>query len=184
MQNGILPEILFMPSPHYNARPAGQPVSLLVIHAISLPEGVFNTRYVADLFMNCLDCTQHPDFVSLRDLTVSSHFYIQRSGAPIQFVSMENRAWHAGASVFEGVANCNDYSIGIELEGTDRGLFTWRQYKTLIHLTQKILDQYDLITRQRIVGHSDIAPGRKTDPGIGFNWDYFLSGVFDATMIA
>lgn len=162
-------------SPHHDDRPQGETISLLVVHNISLPPGEFGHRYIDDLFMGCLDCAADPYFKDLEGLRVSAHCLIRRDGEVVQFVPFEKRAWHAGVSVFEGRARCNDFSIGIELEGTDHEAYTKVQYQQLAELTKTLLQQYPGITRERIVGHSDIAPGRKTDPGPAFNWNYFYN---------
>ncbi len=159
-------------SKNCNERPATAEVSLLVIHNISLPPGEFGGAYVEQLFTNCLDCSAHPDFVELRGVEVSAHLLISREGQLSQFVPFDKRAWHAGASEFEGIENCNDFSIGIELEGTDDSPYTDQQYHCLVDICRQLMDTYPLITRERIRGHSDIAPGRKTDPGNSFDWDF------------
>lgn len=164
-------------SPHFNQRPAGCKVSLLVIHNISLPPGIFGGGFIDDLFSGCLDCSYDPYFNQLQGLEVSAHFMINRHGKVTQYVSTDDRAWHAGVSIFDGVENCNDFSIGIELEGTDTVNYTDEQYTALISLTKLLQQQYPLITNQRISGHSDIAPGRKTDPGIAFDWQRFLGAL-------
>ncbi len=169
-----LPDIHHTPSPNQNQRPDRLPVSLLVIHNISLPPGVFGGEAVEALFQNRLDPAAHPFFAEIANLRVSSHLFIRRDGTAQQFVALNRRAWHAGQSCFAGQPECNDYAIGIELEGTDDLPFTAAQYTRLIQLTRQIQASYPLITRQRIVGHSDIAPGRKTDPGPQFAWDDFL----------
>jgi len=161
------------PSPHVNQRPAGSEVSLLVIHNISLPPGQFGGGYIDDLFSGSLDCSLDPYFEQLKGLQVSAHFMINRDGMVTQYVATEQRAWHAGVSSFEGVAQCNDCSIGIELEGTDSAPYTESQYKALAQLTQQIQRRYPLINSQRIVGHCDIAPVRKTDPGAAFDWSRY-----------
>ncbi len=157
------------PSPNFNCRPLGE-VSLLVIHNISLPPGQFGTGKVQEFFQNRLDPAEHPYFEGIRDLKVSAHFLIERDGAITQFVSCNERAWHAGVSLFEGRDNCNDFSLGIELEGTDDQPFTEPQYAALIALVEQLRCVYPDITPERICGHSDIAPGRKTDPGPAFDW--------------
>jgi AmpD protein len=166
-------------SPFFNERPDGCAVTLLVIHCISLPEGHYGGQAIEQLFSGCLDCTAHPSFADLAALEVSAHSVIRRDGAVEQYVSFEKRAWHAGASSFAGVAQCNDYSIGIELEGTDRTAYTQAQYRALVALTAELQGRYPGITKERIVGHSDIAPGRKSDPGSGFDWDYYLQLLAD-----
>ncbi|KTC34063.1 MAG: 1,6-anhydro-N-acetylmuramyl-L-alanine amidase AmpD [Pseudomonas sp.] len=157
------------PSPNFNERPAGE-ISLLVIHNISLPPGQFGTGKVQEFFQNRLDVTEHPYFAGIADLRVSAHFLIERDGAVTQFVSCLDRAWHAGVSSFEGRETCNDFSLGIELEGTDELPFTGAQYQALSLLTEQLQAAFGAITPQRICGHSDIAPGRKTDPGQAFDW--------------
>jgi N-acetyl-anhydromuramoyl-L-alanine amidase len=157
------------PSPNFNQRPLGE-VSLLVIHNISLPPGQFGTGKVKAFFQNHLDGNEHPYFAGIASMTVSAHFLIERGGGVTQFVSCNERAWHAGQSCFEGRDNCNDFSVGIELEGTDDVPFTEPQYVALIALTRELQAVYPAITLERICGHSDIAPGRKTDPGPAFDW--------------
>ena len=157
------------PSPNFNERPGGE-ISLLVIHNISLPPAQFATGKVQEFFQNRLDVTEHPYFLGIADLRVSAHFLIERDGGVTPFVSCLDRAWHAGVSGFEGRETCNDFSLGIELEGTDELPFTDAQYTALIRLTRQLRAAFSAITVQRICGHSDIAPGRKTDPGPGFDW--------------
>ena len=157
-------------SPNFNERPTATDVSLLVIHNITLPPGQFGTPYIQDLFLNQLDLTADPWFVNLDGLKVSAHFLIDRSGHITQFVSCDDRAWHAGASTFEGRAQCNDFSIGIELEGTDDQPFEAVQYEQLANLTRCLRSRYPLTA---VAGHSDIAPGRKTDPGPFFDWQRY-----------
>ncbi len=155
------------PSPNFNERPQDTAVSLLVIHNITLPPGQFGTPYIADLFLNQLDLTADPWFSNVEGLKVSAHFVIDRLGQITQFVSCDERAWHAGVSSFDGREQCNDFSIGIELEGTDDVPFEDVQYERLAALTQCLRDRYPLTAA---TGHSDIAPGRKTDPGPHFDW--------------
>ena len=157
-------------SPHCDDRPDPADISLLVIHNISLPPGRFGTGCVEKLFLGTLDCDVHPYFDRLRGMRVSAHFFINRRGTLTQFVPLQRRAWHAGVSSFAGRERCNDFSIGIELEGTDEKPFTAAQYHRLGLLTRRIRAAYPAITPDRIVGHSDIAPGRKTDPGPHFDW--------------
>lgn len=159
-------------SPYFNARPHDE-VSLIVIHNISLPHRVFGTPYIHDLFVGQLDCTAHPTFSDLQGLEVSSHFLIRRDGAVAQYVSVDDRAWHAGISVYGDRQGCNDFAVGIELEGADDVPFELDQYDALSDLVAALIASYPLITPERIVGHSDIAPGRKTDPGPCFNWQAF-----------
>ncbi|KMM86841.1 AmpD protein [Pseudomonas taetrolens] len=160
------------PSPNFNARPNGE-ISLLIIHNISLPPGQFATGKVQAFFQNRLDATEHPYFEGIRELRVSAHFLIERDGGVTQFVSCLDRAWHAGISSFEGRETCNDFSLGIELEGTDELPFSDAQYDALSTLTRQLQAAYPGITLNRICGHSDVAPGRKTDPGPAFDWARF-----------
>jgi AmpD protein len=152
-----------------DARPQNEAPSLIVVHCISLPAGHFGNGYVEQLFTNCLDCDEHRDFDDIRDLRVSSHLFIRRNGSVMQFVPFDRRAWHAGESSFDGRSQCNDFSIGVELEGIDKGGFTHEQYEALAKACRVIMSTWSIAT-DHIVGHSDIAPGRKTDPGSGFNW--------------
>lgn len=157
------------PSANFNARPQGE-VSLLVIHNISLPPGQFGTGKVQAFFQNRLAADEHPYFAEIAAMQVSAHFLIERDGSITQFVSCRERAWHAGQSSFAGRENCNDFSVGIELEGTDELPFTDAQYTALIELIGILRHAYPAITVERICGHSDIAPTRKTDPGPAFDW--------------
>ncbi|CAD5107960.1 1,6-anhydro-N-acetylmuramyl-L-alanine amidase AmpD [Zestomonas carbonaria] len=166
------------PSANFNARPLGE-ISLLVIHNISLPPGQFGTGKVQAFFQNCLVADEHPYFAGIAEMRVSAHFLIERDGAVTQFVSCLDRAWHAGISRFEGRENCNDFSIGIELEGTDELPFTDEQYRVLVELTRQLREAYPAIGLERICGHSDIAPGRKTDPGPCFDWTRFRTALLD-----
>ena len=165
------------PSPNYNQRPNSAEISLLVIHNISLPAGHVGGAHVHELFTNCLDCSAHNSFAGLQGLTVSAHLFIERDGKINQFVSFNDRAWHAGVSQFEGRDNCNDFSIGIELEGSDDIPYTDEQYRQLIAVTQSLQSYYPAILTARIVGHCDIAPGRKTDPGSAFDWAYYKNAL-------
>ena len=155
-------------SPNRDARPPGTTVTLAVIHGISLPPGRFGGRGVVDLFTNRLDPDAHPYFAGIAHLRVSAHFLIRRRGELFQFVACGERAWHAGASSWRGRAGCNDYSIGIELEGTDDRAYTAAQYLRLARLVRLLRRRYPL---PDLAGHSDVAPGRKTDPGPAFDWD-------------
>ena len=164
---GYLENVRFIPSPNCDERPPECTITLLVIHSISLPPNEFGGSGVIELFTNQLDPTAHPYYLSLRDLKVSSHFLIRRDGEVIQFVPCTLRAWHAGISCWQGKNRCNDFSIGIELEGSDDIPFESVQYERLIALTSALLASYPIID---IVGHADIAPARKTDPGPFFDW--------------
>jgi N-acetyl-anhydromuramoyl-L-alanine amidase len=154
-------------SPNFDSRPPGMPVELLVIHNISLPPGCFGGAGVEQLFTNALDPAEHPYYAEIQGMKVSAHFFIRRDGSLIQFVSCLERAWHAGASAWQGRERCNDYSVGIELEGCDTQPFEDVQYAVLNRLAAALHAAYPL---RAIVGHSDIAPGRKTDPGPCFDW--------------
>jgi N-acetyl-anhydromuramoyl-L-alanine amidase len=161
-------------SPNCDSRPAGTEVSLLVLHSISLPRGDYGTDAVERLFTNRLDPAVHPSFADLAGLRVSSHFLIRRGGALIQFVPLHSRAWHAGASNWRGRGRCNDYSVGVEIEGTDDGAFAAAQYECLFRLTGELRL---LLPLRAVAGHSDIAPGRKSDPGTRFDWPRFFSAL-------
>ena len=169
-QSGWLSEVRRVPSPHFNGRPENCPVDLLVIHCISLPPGQFGGPYVSQLFTNRLDPGAHPAFASLSKLKVSAHVLIQRSGRIVQFVPFNRRAWHAGVSNFRGRDHCNDFSIGIELEGTDTLPYEDAQYRVLAALIDALRIAYPALDRQNIAGHCEIAPDRKTDPGPAFDW--------------
>ena len=173
--NGWLDEAKHVPSPNFNCRPDQSVVNLLVIHNISLPPNQFGGAYIEQFFQNCLPWDEHPYFKSIEGLEVSSHFLIKRDGELVQFVSCFDRAWHAGASEFCGVDNCNDYSIGVELEGSDCEAYTSAQYSQLAELTKLLQTEFPEITRERITGHSNISPGRKTDPGESFDWERYVS---------
>jgi AmpD protein len=169
LASGWCQGIRHCPSPNFNARPQGE-ISLLVIHNISLPPGQFGTGKVQEFFQNHLVASEHPYFQEIAGLQVSAHFLIERDGVVTQFVSCQDRAWHAGVSRFAGREGCNDFSLGIELEGTDELPFSDAQYVALAALTRLLQEAYPAITEERICGHSDIAPGRKTDPGPAFDW--------------
>ena len=170
---GLLDAARYICSPNCDARPHGVEVDALVIHAISLPPGQFGGGFVEDFFCNRLDPAAHTYFAEICELAVSAHFFIRRDGGLLQFVPTVQRAWHAGVSSLAGREQVNDFSIGIELEGTDEGAFEDVQYQVLAELTKCLITTYPSITTQRIVGHSDVAPGRKTDPGPGFDWQRY-----------
>ena len=176
VQDGWLDDVVRCPSAHCNERPHNE-VSLLVIHNISLPPGQFGGGYVQSFFRGQLDPAAHPYFAEIAALRVSAHFLIERDGAITQFVSCDERAWHAGASRHGGRDNCNDFSIGIELEGTDELPYTEEQYAALLSLTRALQQAYPAITNSRITGHEFIAPGRKTDPGAAFKWHRYLAAL-------
>ena len=161
-------------SPNYGQRPSGIRVDLVVLHSISLPPGAYGGDAVQRLFSNQLDWEEHPYYKTIEGLHVSSHFFVQRTGELWQFVSCEDRAWHAGVSHYRGRADCNDDSIGIELEGLEGELFAAAQYETLDSLGTALLQGYPI---QHIAGHEDVAPGRKFDPGAGFDWTRLQQGL-------
>ena len=168
------------PSPNQDARPDGGSPVLLVVHGISLPPGEFGGPQVEQLFTNTLDWDSHPYFGEIRGMEVSAHLLIKRDGELIQFVPFTQRAWHAGASSFRGRDCCNDYSIGIELEGTDEVPYADSQYETLIELSRTLIKAYPELSAREIAAHSDIAPGRKTDPGPAFDWLRLYDGLSHA----
>jgi N-acetyl-anhydromuramoyl-L-alanine amidase len=167
---GLAAGVRFIPSPNCDDRPAGASVRLIVIHNISLPPGEFGGDDVIRLFCNTLDCAAHPYYEGLRDLRVSAHFLVRRSGELLQFVPCTRRAWHAGVSTWRGRGRCNDFSVGIELEGSDEIPYTDPQYAALAVLAAALSRAYPI---EDVVGHADIAPGRKSDPGSAFDWPRF-----------
>ena len=170
VSTGLLVGVKQVLSPNFNARPAGVAPDLVVLHGISLPPGEFGGPWIERLFTGNLPPAAHPYFATIAGSPVSAHVLIRRSGEPIQFVAFGERAWHAGRSSWQGREACNDYSIGIECEGTDDLPYEDAQYATLRELLPKLLAAYPQITPARIVGHSDVAPGRKKDPGPAFDW--------------
>jgi AmpD protein len=173
IMEGCLRQAQQCASPNCNERPPNTEISLLVIHNISLPPGEYGGGFVQALFCNELDCSVHPYFSRLAQLQVSAHLLIEREGRILQFVPFHQRAWHAGESVYQGRDNCNDFSIGIELEGCDDEPYTEQQYRALADVTRTLLESYPALAPDRIVGHSTIAPGRKSDPGPAFDWHYY-----------
>ncbi len=175
IENGWLVEndtIRCQPSPNFDARPAGESINLLVIHHIALPPHQFGGEAIADFFCNRLDTGKHPFYQQIKDLKVSAHVLIKRNGALVQFVNFNDRAWHAGQSSYQGRSACNDFSIGIELEGDENTPYRYAQYQVLAALTQTLQAAYPAIG-ERITGHENIAPGRKTDPGPMFDWQHY-----------
>ena len=160
-------------SAFFTPRESQQAISLLVVHNISLPAGEFGGDHITNLFLGKINADAHPSFAELAQLQVSAHCLIRRDGSIIQYVSFDDKAWHAGVSCFNNKDKCNDFSIGIELEGTDDIPYEDSQYQQLARLTDTLQKHYPLIDKQNIVGHCDIAKGRKTDPGPAFNWQYF-----------
>ena len=173
IDQGWLSTATALASPNADPRPDKSDISLLVIHNISLPPGQFGGGHVAELFTNTLDPNTHPYFAEIANLKVSAHLLIDREGVVIQFVPFDQRAWHAGVSAFAGRPACNDFSIGIELEGTDTDPYTHLQYECLVKITQCLIAEYPALSSERVAGHSDIAPDRKTDPGPAFDWVRF-----------
>ena len=171
--NGWLKNGTRTASPNADERPDVADISLLVIHNISLPPGQFGGPHIGKFFCNQLNQEEHPYFAEICHLEVSAHLLIDRHGNVTQFVPFHRRAWHAGVSNFQGRERCNDFSIGIELEGADDIPYTGEQYRQLTDITCAICAEYPMITPERIVGHSDIAPGRKTDPGSTFDWSFY-----------
>jgi AmpD protein len=166
----VLAGAVQIPSPNFDERPADAALTLLVVHNISLPPGDFGGEAISRLFTNTLDLTAHPYYETLHDLKVSAHFLIHRDGGLVQFVPCAKRAWHAGPSVWRGRARCNDFSIGIELVGADDQPYAEKQYLCLSELTLALRRRYPVID---VVGHSDIASGRKSDPGPAFDWGHY-----------
>lgn len=180
--DGWLPAARHVASPHFDERPDPADISLLVIHGISLPPGEFGGPYIEQLFLGTLDSAGHPYFAALAGLRVSSHFLIRRDGELVQFVSADHRAWHAGVSRFDGRERCNDFSLGVELEGTDELAYTDAQYDCLLRLVGAIQQRWPAITTARVTGHEHIAPGRKTDPGSAFDWLRLFAGLAKKSM--
>lgn len=174
IENGRLKNARWLESPHFDQRPEPQDISLLVIHYISLPPEQFGGGYIDDFFLGKLNSEIHPYFEEIHQIRVSAHCLIERNGRITQYVNFNDRAWHAGVSSFEGREKCNDFSIGIELEGSNEQPFTEAQYQALARLTKDIIQIYPKITLDRIVGHNHIAPERKIDPGQYFDWARYL----------
>jgi len=167
----------YLESPHFNARPLikgkDKGIDMIVLHAISLPAGSFDTCYIDDFFLGNLDISAHESFRDLEGVRVSAHFVVDRKGKVTQFVPCEQRAWHAGKSSWLGRDNCNDYAIGIEMIGDEAQPFTKQQYRETARLCRVLMQRYTKINADRIVGHQDIAPGRKWDPGVQWDWTHF-----------
>jgi AmpD protein len=177
IEDGWASGVQICPSPHCNSRPPAELISLLVIHNISLPPGEFGGGFVQAFFLGSIDSELHPYFAQIASLRVSAHFLIERHGDITQFVSCLERAWHAGTSLYNGRPDCNDYSIGIELEGTDTQPYTDAQYHSLLQLTRGLREAFPAISPYRITGHEFIAPQRKTDPGSSFDWRRYLAAL-------
>jgi AmpD protein len=171
--NGLVQGVRFVPSPNCDDRPTGARPEVLIVHAISLPPGEFGGPAIEQLFCNTLNPAAHPYYEEIKDLRVSAHLLIRRNGEIVQFVPLHRRAWHAGQSSCEGRSRVNDFSIGVELEGSDDRPFEPVQYQALVALTHALHDVYPEITPARAYGHADISPGRKTDPGPHFDWTHY-----------
>ena len=168
---GLLRQARQVLSPHCDERPPGMAPELIVVHGISLPPGEFGGPWIEQLFTGGLNPAAHPYFATVAVLRVSAHLLVRRDGEPVQFVPFGMRAWHAGASSWQGRSTCNDFSVGIEMEGTDEGAYESVQYRTLAALITALCQAYPTLARERVVSHSDIAPGRKSDPGPAFEWE-------------
>jgi AmpD protein len=168
---GLLQEAEYIPSPNCDERPGGEVLDLIVLHNISLPPGEFGGGWIEKLFTNKLPADAHPYFEEIADLRVSAHVLIRRNGEVLQFVPFHQRAWHAGVSVYQGREQCNDFSVGIEMEGTDELPYEDAQYAALIQVLEALIDAYPGLNDEHIAGHEHIAPGRKTDPGLAFDWE-------------
>ena len=175
IEQGLYQGARYLASPNRDSRPDACEISLLVVHGISLPPGRFGGPYIDQLFTNSLNPEEDDYFAGIHQLRVSSHLLIRRDGEVVQYVPFNERAWHAGVSEFDGRERCNDYSIGIELEGTDESGYEPVQYQRLAEVSRQLMLEYPHITKQRIVGHCDIAPGRKTDPGTSFDWTHYFT---------
>lgn len=171
IETGLMCEAKRIMSPNCDERPKNEPISLVVVHGISLPPNQFGGQGVEQLFTNQINPEEHPYYKNLEGLKVSAHLFIRRDGEIIQFVPFNKRAWHAGVSEFKGQERCNDFSIGIELEGTDDIAYTEIQYQVLAKSIKALWQAYPDLKMDNVVGHSDIAPGRKTDPGVAFSWE-------------
>ncbi len=170
IENGLLKDVRFVESPNKNNRPYPTDIRLIIVHGISLPPDEFGGCWIDDFFMNQLDPKAHPYFEEIHNMEVSSHLLIRRDGSVTQYVPFNQRAWHAGLSCYDGKENCNDFSIGIELEGADHIPYTDEQYTELSRCCQMLIQHYPLLTEGAVVGHCDVAPRRKTDPGDSFDW--------------
>lgn len=175
-RTGLVAGARQVPSPNQDARPPGAEPELIVVHSISLPPGEFGGPWIERFFTNRLDPGAHPYFAGISELKVSAHVLIRRDGSLVQFVPFHRRAWHAGPSRWCDREACNDFSVGIELEGTDEGEFEDAQYAALVDLVEALSAAYPGLAPERMAGHSDIAPGRKTDPGPGFDWGRVCPG--------
>ena len=172
--NGLLTETSYHPSPNQDARPIDTAITGIVIHSISLPPGIFGDNYIDDFFLNRLDPNAHPYFINIAEVKVSAHLLIRRTGEIIQYVPFGQRAWHAGVSSWDGRERCNDFTIGIELEGSDHDKYEPAQYIQLSRVIKLLKKTIPTLSQQYLKGHDEISPGRKTDPGPYFDWDYLM----------
>lgn len=172
VSSGLLNQARQQPSPNCDARPNEEDISLIIIHGISLPPGKFGGNYIDQLFCNELNSNEHPYFKEIEGLKVSSHFLVRRDGEIVQYVPIHRRAWHAGVSNYKERECCNDFSIGIEMEGEDNTPYTEIQYQVLVTIIKALFSHYPKLNNQTLLGHSDVAPGRKTDPGEAFDWEH------------
>jgi N-acetyl-anhydromuramoyl-L-alanine amidase len=170
LESGLLLGVRQVTSPNFDARPEGAPLDLIVVHGISLPPGEFGGPWIDRLFTNTLPADAHAYFAEIQELRVSAHLAVARDGSPTQYVRFTDRAWHAGRSSYAGRIECNDFSVGVELEGFDTVPYEDAQYDTLAEIVAALSAAYPLLSPQRLAGHSDVAPGRKTDPGPAFDW--------------
>jgi AmpD protein len=180
LESGLLRGVRQVASPNYDSRPAGVEADLIVVHGISLPPGEFGGPWIDRLFTNSLPAEVHPYFAEVDSLRVSSHVVVARDGAVTQYVAFTERAWHAGRSIYQGREACNDFSVGVELEGTDTLSYESAQYGALADIVAALCAAYPRLSPDRLVGHSDIAPGRKTDPGPAFDWPRARRRIADA----
>ena len=178
--SGLLSEARQVRSPNFDSRPAGVAADLIIVHGISLPPGEFGGPWIDRLFTNSLPADAHPYFAEIAEGRVSAHLCIRRDGTVTQYVGFNERAWHAGVSEYEGRQACNDFSIGIELEGTDTVAYDERQYLALAEVVAALCRAYPSLRPARLAGHSDVAPGRKSDPGVAFDWPLSRRSVADA----
>ena len=177
ISNHILDNTKLVESPNYSDRTDESDIRLIVIHCISLPPKIYDNSYIEDFFCNKLNSNDHEYFEEIKDLKVSSHILIKRNGEIIQFVPFNKKAWHAGSSIYKDEENCNEFSIGIELEGYHTEKYTKHQYKSLQEVSQALINNYKDLNKDNIVGHSDISPDRKQDPGKYFEWNHYLEGL-------
>ena len=177
LETGLLRGARQIPSPNFDSRPSGVDADLIVVHGISLPPGEFGGPWIDRLFTNSLPAEIHPYFAEVNSMRVSSHLVLARDGAVTQYVSFSERAWHAGQSIYQGREACNDFSVGVELEGTDTLAYEAEQYEVLAEVVAALCAAYPRLSPGRLVGHSDIAPGRKTDPGPAFDWPRALARI-------